>query len=225
MGFLEDMQSSLFFTGGAGAPQGGATAQAMRQKIALAMMMKKNPYPKTFGEGLAAIGDAWGDRSLAARLEKEAADQSAATDAAIASKIPPLSATTGPRADAGGDPPLAAVASAVDTPADDAATPAATPVAALHQPPQLPRRHPSRVSARRRPIWPRIWPPAGCRPSGRPTSVILPAVRRRAPTKCLRPALPGLSSSSAAPASSMGWWVQTATGAPTRRPRSPPPTS
>ena len=33
-----------------------ASAQDMRRKIALAMLMKKTPFPKTFGEGLSAIG-------------------------------------------------------------------------------------------------------------------------------------------------------------------------
>jgi hypothetical protein len=129
MGFLEDMQKSFFFANTGGAGQ-SASAQDMRRKIALAMLMKKNAPPKTFGEGLAAIGDAWGDRSLAARVEAEAEAQSAKTDAAIGSQIPPLSpTTTGPRAEAG-DPPLAVVASAVDTPLDGNAPPATAPPAA-----------------------------------------------------------------------------------------------
>jgi hypothetical protein len=45
----------------------------LREKIALAMMMQKRAYPKTFGEGLAAIGDAIGDRSVMRQLEAETA--------------------------------------------------------------------------------------------------------------------------------------------------------
>lgn len=52
--------------------------QSTRQKIALAMMMQKRAYPKTFGEGLSAIGDSLGDIGTMRRMEREAA----ATDAA-----------------------------------------------------------------------------------------------------------------------------------------------
>jgi len=45
----------------------------LREKIALAMLMQKRAYPKTFGEGLAAIGDALGDRSVMRQLEAETA--------------------------------------------------------------------------------------------------------------------------------------------------------
>ena len=38
--------------------------QALRQKIALAMLMQKRAAPQNFGEGLSAIGDALGDRSV-----------------------------------------------------------------------------------------------------------------------------------------------------------------
>jgi hypothetical protein len=47
--------------------------QSLRQKIALAMLMQKRAYPKTFGEGLAAIGDAIGDRYGIMGIEKDAA--------------------------------------------------------------------------------------------------------------------------------------------------------
>jgi hypothetical protein len=45
----------------------------LRERIALAMLMQKRAYPKTFGEGLAAIGDAIGDRSVMRQLEAETA--------------------------------------------------------------------------------------------------------------------------------------------------------
>jgi hypothetical protein len=50
----------------------------LREKIALAQMMQKRAYPKTFGEGLSAIGDAIGDRKLGIELEK--LDQDAQAD-------------------------------------------------------------------------------------------------------------------------------------------------
>jgi hypothetical protein len=129
MGFLEDMQKTFFFQStGAGAPQ-GASAADMRRKIALAMLMKKTPFPKTFGEGLSAIGEAIGDRSLAARTELEVAQQAAATDAEIA-KIPGVtpSATTGPRAEAD-IPAVGQLADAVDSPAPAATAAAPLPAA------------------------------------------------------------------------------------------------
>jgi hypothetical protein len=50
----------------------------LRERIALAQMMQKRAYPKTFGEGLSAIGDAIGDRKLGIELEK--LDQGAQAD-------------------------------------------------------------------------------------------------------------------------------------------------
>jgi hypothetical protein len=131
MSFFDAVQKSFFFPGSE--PASGATAQDMRRKIALAMLMKKTPFPKTFGEGLAAIGDAWGDRSLAARTEMEAAAQAAKTDAEIA-KIPGVTPTvpaaTGPRAEAVGSPLVDQLADAVDSPAPSATAAAPLPTAA-----------------------------------------------------------------------------------------------
>lgn len=50
----------------------------LRERIALAQMMQKRAFPKTFGEGLSAIGEALGDRKLAVELEK--LDQGAQAD-------------------------------------------------------------------------------------------------------------------------------------------------
>ena len=64
--------SSFFF------PQNDKNVpQGLRQKIALAMLMQKRAYPKTFGEGLASIGSvaqvclqSWGWKStIPARLQ------------------------------------------------------------------------------------------------------------------------------------------------------------
>lgn len=50
--------------------------QQLRQRIALQMMANKKPFPKTLGEGLAAIGDALGDRRMADQiLQGDLADQ------------------------------------------------------------------------------------------------------------------------------------------------------
>jgi hypothetical protein len=51
----------------------------LRQRIALAMMARDRKFPKNIGEGLSAIGDAIGDRRLAASLEQsDLAQQDAA---------------------------------------------------------------------------------------------------------------------------------------------------
>jgi len=51
--------------------QNGPSANLkLRERIALAQMIQKRAYPKTFGEGLAAIGDALGDRRMAVDLER-----------------------------------------------------------------------------------------------------------------------------------------------------------
>src|SRR4029079_9531886 len=47
--------------------------QALRQKIALAMLMQKRAYPKTFGEGLASIGDSLVDAFGVRAIQGEAA--------------------------------------------------------------------------------------------------------------------------------------------------------
>lgn len=44
--------------------------QQLRQRIALAMIAKQRRYPKTFGEGLSAIGDSLGEIGMARRLEQ-----------------------------------------------------------------------------------------------------------------------------------------------------------
>jgi hypothetical protein len=68
----------------------------MRQKIALAMLMRQKKYPKTFGEGLAAIGEAWGENSMAKSLERQAAEEAKAieTGAATMPGLPMPSAAT-----------------------------------------------------------------------------------------------------------------------------------
>src|SRR6186997_1321902 len=47
--------------------------QSLRQKIALAMLMQKRAYPKTFGEGLASIGDSLGDAFATRGIYSDAA--------------------------------------------------------------------------------------------------------------------------------------------------------
>jgi hypothetical protein len=51
----------------------------LRQRIAMQMLSQKKSYPKTFGEGLGAIGDALGDVGIMRRLEAD--DRSAQTQA------------------------------------------------------------------------------------------------------------------------------------------------
>jgi hypothetical protein len=52
--------------------------QALRQKIALAMLMQKRAYPDTLGKGLSAIGDSIGDIGIMRQLERESAAAEAA---------------------------------------------------------------------------------------------------------------------------------------------------
>jgi len=47
--------------------------QSLRQKIALAMLMQKRALPKTFGEGLASIGDSLGDAMMTRGIYRDAA--------------------------------------------------------------------------------------------------------------------------------------------------------
>jgi hypothetical protein len=61
--------SSFFFPG-----KNPNVPADLRQRLALAMMAQKRAYPKTFGEGLASIGDSIGDRAMMSRIEREAAD-------------------------------------------------------------------------------------------------------------------------------------------------------
>ena len=84
-----------------------ASAQDMRHKIALAMMMKKNAAPKTFGEGLYSIGDSLSDAFMSrnaiaqAQAQSEAADrQIQSIDRAVTPGVISGSAIPGPRAEA-----------------------------------------------------------------------------------------------------------------------------
>ena len=56
-----------------------SAALALRQRIALGLMEKKRAYPKTFGEGLAAIGDSLGEIGMSRQL---VAQQAGLTSAA-----------------------------------------------------------------------------------------------------------------------------------------------
>jgi hypothetical protein len=107
----------------------GYSAQDMRRRIALAMLMKKATAPKTFGEGLYSIGDSLGDAFSARTLERQAAEQSAQTDKAISEMggQPAARATAGPRAD---------LSPLIDDEKDSATPP--TRSAAIVPPPQVP---------------------------------------------------------------------------------------
>lgn len=65
-----------------------ASVQALRQRMAMAMLMQKRKYPTTFGEGLSAIGEALGERSLMRQMEQEATAASAETDKQIKAVTP-----------------------------------------------------------------------------------------------------------------------------------------
>jgi len=87
MGLFDEIQKTIFFQND---PQ-SASAQQMRQKIALAMLMKKQTAPKTLGEGLFSIGDSLGDAFMGRQLERQAAE-TAAKDTATMSGYTPSSA-------------------------------------------------------------------------------------------------------------------------------------
>jgi hypothetical protein len=88
----------MFFAGAGNAN----TPQALRQKIALAMLMQKRKAPSTFGEGLSAIGDSLGDIGMMRRIESEAA---AAEQAATGAESRILGGGGAPQAVAPGSPP------------------------------------------------------------------------------------------------------------------------
>ena len=43
----------------------------LRERIAMMMLARQKKYPKTFGEGLAAIGESLGDIGMTRRLEQQ----------------------------------------------------------------------------------------------------------------------------------------------------------
>jgi hypothetical protein len=104
MGLFDEIQKTIFFQN----DPASNSAQQMRQKIALAMLMKKQTAPKTLGEGLFSIGDSLGDAFMGRQLERQAAEAAAKDTATMSGYTPPSapaaapasSATTGPRSDA-----------------------------------------------------------------------------------------------------------------------------
>ena len=110
-----DLIPSLFYAKpGAGQPSYESLAQ--RRKIIEAMMGKQRPFPKTFGEGLTAIGDSIGEMGYDRRLQADEEAAKAYSTAATTAPPPPGTtytpytppsatapaspATTGPRSDA-----------------------------------------------------------------------------------------------------------------------------
>jgi hypothetical protein len=61
---------SFFYPGQKSGPLSYEALQ-MRRKIAEAIMGRRNPYPKNIGEGLAAVGEAIGDRAYMDRLSDD----------------------------------------------------------------------------------------------------------------------------------------------------------
>ena len=95
-----------------------SSVQALRQKIALAMLMQKRKAPANLGEGLSAIGESLGDMGVMRRLESEAAAASAQTDKDIEADRTAVtpgaisnSAVPGARAESETPPPTSSVAS------------------------------------------------------------------------------------------------------------------
>jgi len=78
---------------------GGATAQDMRRKIALAMLMKRSTAPKNLGEGLYSIGDSIGDALIARSTVNRTGEEAAKDTATIDTMAAPPAPTLGPRAE------------------------------------------------------------------------------------------------------------------------------
>jgi hypothetical protein len=106
--------------------------QSLRQRLAMAMLLQKRQYPKTFGEGLSAIGDALGDRAIMRQVMGDAAGAEATAQKARdeifgggggASSLAPTSDVEQPA--------VAAINRSIRTPA----AAAAPPLAAQVQPP------------------------------------------------------------------------------------------
>jgi hypothetical protein len=70
------------------AAAGAYSAQDMRRRIALAMLMKKHTAPKTFGEGLYSIGDSLSDAYTANALARRTQEESEAENKTIKSMDP-----------------------------------------------------------------------------------------------------------------------------------------
>lgn len=136
--------SSFFRPGDINDPRVNAQ---LRQKIALAMLAQKRPYPKTFGEGLAAIGDALGERRTASQLEElDKLQQLEANKPAPTSDYTPASQKMAYAADTPVETaPPAAAATQVEPVLPRAAAPAAPAVAGLppRQPGDMPVLDPS----------------------------------------------------------------------------------
>jgi len=73
------------------------SARELRQRIALAMLMKKRAIPDSLGGGIASLGESFADALNASRSVRQTDEQSRAEDAAIGEIRP--TATTDPRAD------------------------------------------------------------------------------------------------------------------------------
>src|SRR6187455_2109545 len=161
--------SSFFF------PQNDKNVpQGLRQKIALAMLMQKRAYPKTFGEGLASIGDSIGDVMGVRQIERDAAAAEATAQKARDEYT-------------GATPPVASnVRASSYAPADDNTAPA---VAAPPQPPPvlatMQSQHPDMLAQQKQPL---VTTPPAQQPS--PTMFSPPAATP--PTMGGQPPPPGM---------------------------------
>jgi len=122
------------------------SARDVRQRIALAMLMKKGAIPKNLGEGIFSAGDSIGDALMARTQVRQAEEQSKATDAAIEKLPAPAPGKQAATDIVGADdqvaaapapPPLAQTASAVAAPPPPQQAPGApqSPQAGYRPPP------------------------------------------------------------------------------------------
>ena len=100
MTFMDQNPLSFIFGTKPGAGVPTYEQLQMRRKIAESLLGQKSRYPKTFGEGLGAIGEAIGERGMMSRLEAmeqaKGTQDKEAYDAAMGPSTPPLAPVAPP---------------------------------------------------------------------------------------------------------------------------------
>jgi hypothetical protein len=116
-----DPNSSAFFA----TPPGTYSAMESRRRLALQLLANsKKGYPTTIGQGLTAIGDAIGDRSVLSQLAGQEAEYAKTVGADAEAGIPAEARTPGPQSAAPASPAVSAAVAPIPS------RPLASPLAA-----------------------------------------------------------------------------------------------